>query len=120
MALIDCPECGNEVSDKAPTCPRCGVPIHVESKVVVYGYTQQFAINPKVSVFWNGQPVGAVKKGDALQFDIDKDGEVSFKCNMRKASVHASAGRVNSIKLSWDRITGKLIPQVVNSVTPTT
>ena len=27
MALIKCPECGQEVSDKAPTCPHCGVQI---------------------------------------------------------------------------------------------
>ena len=27
MALINCPECDREVSDKAPTCPGCGVPI---------------------------------------------------------------------------------------------
>lgn len=25
--LIKCPECGKDVSDKAPTCPHCGVPI---------------------------------------------------------------------------------------------
>jgi len=27
MALIACPECEKEVSDKAPTCPNCGAPI---------------------------------------------------------------------------------------------
>ncbi len=27
MALIKCPECGNEVSDKAPVCPKCAFPI---------------------------------------------------------------------------------------------
>lgn len=27
MALIKCPECGNEVSDKAAVCPNCGVAI---------------------------------------------------------------------------------------------
>ena len=27
MALIDCPECGNKVSNRAPHCPSCGVPI---------------------------------------------------------------------------------------------
>jgi len=27
MAMIDCPECGKQVSDKAPACPDCGVPI---------------------------------------------------------------------------------------------
>lgn len=27
MALIDCLECGGLVSDQAPTCPHCGVPV---------------------------------------------------------------------------------------------
>ena len=27
MSLIKCPECGHEVSTKAPRCPHCGVPI---------------------------------------------------------------------------------------------
>lgn len=118
MALISCPECGKDVSDKAPTCPNCGVPILRESKVVVYGYTQQFAINPKVRVYWTGRPVGSVKKGDSISFDIDADGEVSFKSSIRSASVRVEAGRVTNIKLSWDRITGKLIPQIVDVVTP--
>jgi hypothetical protein len=119
MALMPCPECGNEVSDKAPVCPRCGIPIHVESKVVVYGYTQQFAINPKVQVFWNGSPVGTVKKGESLEIDIEQDGEISFKSSIRKASLRVQAGRVTNVKISWDRITGKMIPQVVDVVTPT-
>lgn len=32
MALIDCPECGGQVSDRAPTCPHCGVPIASSAK----------------------------------------------------------------------------------------
>jgi hypothetical protein len=27
MALINCPECGAQVSDAAPACPKCGYPI---------------------------------------------------------------------------------------------
>lgn len=27
MALISCPECGKKVSDKAPACPSCGLPL---------------------------------------------------------------------------------------------
>lgn len=27
MALIECPECGQNVSERAPTCPNCGAPI---------------------------------------------------------------------------------------------
>lgn len=27
MALISCPECGKQISDKAPACPHCGAPV---------------------------------------------------------------------------------------------
>lgn len=30
MALIKCPECGKEISDKASACPNCGYPIAIE------------------------------------------------------------------------------------------
>ena len=30
MSLIDCPECGHEVSEKAQACPNCGVPQQAE------------------------------------------------------------------------------------------
>ena len=32
MALINCPECGNQVSDKAQSCPNCGVVIAGEKE----------------------------------------------------------------------------------------
>lgn len=32
MALITCPECGNQVSDKAAACPKCGAPIAAPPK----------------------------------------------------------------------------------------
>lgn len=28
MALIECPECGKMISDKAESCPNCGYPIY--------------------------------------------------------------------------------------------
>lgn len=27
MALINCPECGKEISDKVKACPHCGYPL---------------------------------------------------------------------------------------------
>lgn len=32
MALIQCPECGREVSDMAQNCPHCGAPIKMQDK----------------------------------------------------------------------------------------
>lgn len=31
MALISCPECGKQISNKAPTCPNCGCPINTSA-----------------------------------------------------------------------------------------
>lgn len=34
MALIKCPECGKEISDKAASCPHCGCPVsHPQTQV---------------------------------------------------------------------------------------
>lgn len=33
MALIKCSECGNEMSDKAMACPKCGYPINSSNEV---------------------------------------------------------------------------------------
>lgn len=39
--MIKCPECGNNISDKATTCPHCGYPINIpnetEEKIVMSG-----------------------------------------------------------------------------------
>ena len=53
MALINCKECGNEVSDKALSCPQCGAPIEKreEHKTVESAKNNEFqktlAINSK-------------------------------------------------------------------------
>lgn len=39
MALIKCPECGKEISDKAIACIHCGCPINNEKyKIILLGY----------------------------------------------------------------------------------
>ena len=32
MAMTECPDCGNNVSDLAPACPNCGYPVADEAK----------------------------------------------------------------------------------------
>lgn len=34
MALITCPECGKEISDKAATCPNCGCPLQQPQQTI--------------------------------------------------------------------------------------
>ena len=47
MAMIVCPECGKDISDKAEKCIYCGYPLANTSEtpggtVVIYGYTGWF------------------------------------------------------------------------------
>lgn len=116
MALVKCQECGKEVSDKAANCPNCGCPIAVLSKVMVYGYTQTFLVNPKVIVYMNGQEVGSVANGGVIEIPITETSEVEFKCSLRKSTISAPFGQVTKVKISWNRLTGKMIPQVIDSL----
>lgn len=49
MALVKCGECGNEVSDRAAACPKCGAPV-----------TQEVA--PPVAVSSPGKPVVPIEQ----------------------------------------------------------
>jgi len=116
MAIIICPECGASVSDKSPNCIRCGYPLIVESKVMVYGYTQAFAVNPKVEIFLDGVSVGSVKNGDLVEIPIRKSSVLEFRCAFRKNQIKVEPGKVTKIKIVWNRLTGKLIPKIVDMV----
>ena len=120
MALIKCSECGKEISDKAESCPNCGNPISKkeESKLMVYGYTETYMMNPSVKIFVNGVEVGSVAKGKLFEYDIVEDCEVTFKSVLRKSSIFVKAGRTTKVKLSWNRLTGQLDSEIIDYNTP--
>lgn len=45
MALIKCPECGREISDRANSCPNCGYPILHEINPVIENLTSLNNVN---------------------------------------------------------------------------
>lgn len=63
MALINCPECGKEVSDKAPNCPNCAFPLQ-ESKSDgnVRIKTPSKSLNGDVSLMGGGFGLGGTAK----------------------------------------------------------
>lgn len=36
MALVKCPECGHEISDRAERCPHCGYPMKNHTQPPIY------------------------------------------------------------------------------------
>lgn len=47
MAIIKCPECGHEISDKAPFCPSCGIAISGKIKICPVCGKAYFADQPE-------------------------------------------------------------------------
>lgn len=62
MSLINCPECNNEISDKAITCPNCGFPLtntshdyltQNQNEIVCPGLPHDLSIGKQI-VNWSG------------------------------------------------------------------
>lgn len=66
MALINCPECNKEISDKAVSCPNCGYPMKTgESSKSKCGYPyngQQYDISQIQWLLEQGETIKAIKE----------------------------------------------------------
>lgn len=63
MALINCPECGKEISDKVKACPHCGYPLVEENIEANPPQPQQVeitSVNLKKKVNWKPIVIGAI------------------------------------------------------------
>lgn len=83
MALIKCPECGKEISDKASACPNCGCPL---SEMVTSGIvkiklprTEQIAdgwiglfSSKEASISSGGKRIWSGKHGETASFTINE------------------------------------------------
>ena len=50
MALIKCPECGKEVSEKAEKCPECGYPLIQKNTRKVFVFLDGLSLRKKISL----------------------------------------------------------------------
>lgn len=82
MPLINCPDCAAEVSDRAPSCLRCGAPIAsaVESKAAGAALTTTQGTSKKLKMqsllssilFWLGVAltIGMAQSGNGNEDDM--------------------------------------------------
>jgi primosomal protein N' len=106
MALINCPECGREISSSASQCPHCGFDIQNRKKVTILGYTESFANTPVITVIKDGAIIGEVRQNEKVEFDIDDVCTLQFKYSFRSRECLAKPG--DWILLSFNRTTGSL------------
>lgn len=69
MAMIKCPECGKEISDKATSCPNCGCPIGFNSGITTHNNMGTYTNNNPYETQNNAQtlrPYTPKKKNSVL------------------------------------------------------
>lgn len=72
MALMTCPECGKEISDKANSCPNCGYPIERKSE----DFSPQGAIDD-----FSYKSTQSSDKGQ--KYILNKNGENHYNSNIK-------------------------------------
>ena len=95
MALINCPECNREVSDKARSCPSCGCPISVDNLVKVKFPRGRQLINMGCVVYDEDNNILAeCKEGEVATFEISEETRIYVHMNsmLGKASILAHPG----------------------------
>ena len=86
MALIKCPECGREVSDKAASCINCGCPlagINPAGSVTVAvngpGMVKMYIFDMET-----GKELWCGNNGEVARFNVEKETEISVIGSMER------------------------------------
>lgn len=87
MALLKCPECSGNVSDKAPTCPHCGYPMNTVTTSKPRSKRQKRpsrAANGAGSIYNTGRPHKPFRAVATLGFELDP---VTYKSKQIRKTV---------------------------------
>ena len=79
MALIKCPECGREVSDKAGSCPNCGCPIaSAPTSIKIRALSDDKGVK-RTRYFINGRMVAEIPVGSTTTISISQPTRIEVR-----------------------------------------
>lgn len=106
MALIQCPECGREVSDKAEKCIHCGYPIQkqvVQGKAIFQTSSDRIALLAKYIIKdESGNDIVKLKNNDSFELPVDRDTRLFIRLTGSFVSykeVSLAAGQITKFKI---------------------
>ena len=113
MALIKCPECGKEISDKAMSCPNCGLPLRREDKgtydVIIKREKQWFLINPPIKIHVDSVEKYEIESGQQVKVPMTTGKhEILFILGPRKTVANIEVKDNMEITIKCNRVTGEL------------
>lgn len=106
MALIKCPECGQEVSDKAVQCPRCAYPIatnysdgtvRIRLESIQYNaYTQRVTAKQRVTIYSGSRILWEGHSNEIAEFKVQGETNIRIEYHTNMSQFGASCeGRVD-------------------------
>lgn len=106
MALISCPECGKQISDKAECCPHCGLPARY--------FAAALQVEPPAGVPTDeATPVDCAKLQDLL-LSFDRDYAAAFGRNHYITS-REQANLTDTYETCYEMLTNDLISQYIKN-----
>lgn len=95
MALIKCPECGKEISDRAGACPNCGCPIaDAPTSIKVRALSNDPAVR-RTKYYINGIVVAEVPIGATATIKITKPTLITM--SQHTALMKYTSGRFTAV-----------------------
>ena len=79
-----------------------------KGELIVFGYNDWFLIKPKVEIYKNKKYIGSVAYKDFIKISVDEDCFITFKCAHREQTYYARKNLKQTIRISWDRISGNM------------
>ena len=127
--MINCPECGQPVSDKAEKCIHCGFPFRTEtmqeetlaraekSVAIIYGLQQTFLIGGTIKLYVDGAYITSVKKGESVEIPVNRNCTLTAKCGLNplKGKKELRVGKTTKIQIVYDRLLGTFMMQDIHS-----
>lgn len=115
MAMMKCPECGNDVSDKAKACIHCGFPI--SSLKPIQGAATIKVSKLDMNNLWakatiidedTGAEIAKVRQGESFTIKVDKTMNIKVKFGPMMRAATATLNPNESVKYLLDKQTFSL------------
>ena len=111
MALIKCPECGKEISDRASACIHCGAPLNVTTGRLMIK-AQKYpdpkpTVTREIGIYeTSGKKIATLHTGTGITVDISQDVDIYAQLDkmwLVKPSniLHISSSKTTRVAISF-------------------
>lgn len=116
-----CFKCGAQIPDESVFCSKCGVKVQASPEPATQTYTltfdrasQVYVANPPIKIVIDGEIRLSVDNGRTEHVDLTPGHhKIELSGFIRTAKVEVDLQRDTVIKISFSRLSGKLVAEVI-------